>query len=96
MCGRNDRNSGDSPVLAFFPVVAISQISPQRPDKGSNFRVPGKKKAAYLTLLYQVVRTFHQLHPGMEPIFFSARVRKGSSTTFCRASQAFSYSTEFW
>ena len=32
------------PVLAFFFVVAISQISPHRPDKGSNFRLCDKKK----------------------------------------------------
>jgi len=33
-----------APVLAFFFVVAISQISPHRPDKGSNFSLCDKKK----------------------------------------------------
>jgi hypothetical protein len=32
------------PVLAFFLVVAISQISPLRYDKGSKFREGDKKK----------------------------------------------------
>jgi len=32
------------PVLAFFFVVAISQISPHRLDKGSNFHLCDKKK----------------------------------------------------
>jgi hypothetical protein len=31
-------------VLAFFSVVAISQIFPQWSDKGSKFRAGGKKK----------------------------------------------------
>jgi hypothetical protein len=39
------------PVLAFFFVVAISQISPPRPDKGNKFRQADKKKAAQFTLL---------------------------------------------
>jgi hypothetical protein len=36
--------NGNISVLAFFSVVAISQISPPRPDKGSKFQVGDKKK----------------------------------------------------
>ncbi len=34
----------ESPVLAFFIVVAISQISPPRFDKGNKFHLCDKKK----------------------------------------------------